>query len=748
MELFSDELELYEGELPEVVKDGLREIRGYFGVPEVKILRFTDTQIAVPVTYEVSLPTRGTINGIDIREEEPALIVMSVAGYPGVIPRIMNDRKDFPKTKLPHLYMSKEGRPASFCLVRNSPNEWFSNKRMSDLLKVGAQWLYKAANGILVEDNNEFDPTRLEDPSGSHAYKYDTLNDVAFNNREFAQGCGFALLASTIQKGEGALSYKSIALVSSTEIDQLIKFFTQKQKELDKQEIKPLFSILIWSKDEIENDYNTQFPENYKEIKEYFHIRNIDIAAILKSYIDAGYQLRNGIPVIHAIRRPKKVVGYNGHFEFINFMIAGSEADEGVIPDTATVWTLQHNEPFSYSIAKTLSGEDRTAATLYIGAGSLGSKMILHDGRIGKQKIGVLDHDNFLEHNLARHVLFEDNIGDKKAKAVTESINAIFTCDDTAGYKSFPNNLLYLPDATFNNYNWLVDTSASRQVHNLLIGKQLPDTLNLARCELVNDGKLGLLYVEGSNRNPRLDDLMNLTHYMASVNRSIEQWRRSDVKKELKTLDVGLGCSSSTTVMADDTISYHASLFSKVLYKQEDRKDIGDNGLLFRSIFEDDGIPRTSTEFDIVPPFEVYSCQAGSGWQIRFPKHISSQFFHYCKKRGRVETGGVLIGIANYKTKTIHVFELIAEPKGSKGTCVGFTRGIGGLPRQVDLIKEKTGQVIGYVGEWHTHPMNLEQLSPTDKATIVELRVMNRKVPIPTLAIIVTANKILPFVFE
>lgn len=59
-----------------------------------------------------------------------------------------------------------------------------------------------------------------------------------------------------------------------------------------------------------------------------------------------------------------------------------------------------------------------------------------------------------------------------------------------------------------------------------------------------------------------------------------------------------------------------------------------------------------------------------------------------------------------------------------------------------------TGRVIGYVGEWHTHPMNLESLSGRDEETIKELREINRKTPIPTCAIIVTPKKILPFVFE
>ena len=65
-------------------------------------------------------------------------------------------------------------------------------------------------------------------------------------------------------------------------------------------------------------------------------------------------------------------------------------------------------------------------------------------------------------------------------------------------------------------YNWLVDSTASENVQTWIVNKTLPEELNVSRCELADSGKLGLLYIEGSERNPRLDDLVNLT--------SLRQW--------------------------------------------------------------------------------------------------------------------------------------------------------------------------------------------------------------------------------
>jgi integrative and conjugative element protein (TIGR02256 family) len=127
---------------------------------------------------------------------------------------------------------------------------------------------------------------------------------------------------------------------------------------------------------------------------------------------------------------------------------------------------------------------------------------------------------------------------------------------------------------------------------------------------------------------------------------------------------------------------------------------------------------------------------------------IKELLFANGNRQAPKETGGVLIGIANYKTKTIHVFDIVVEPQGSHGTYCEFVRGNKGMPAEIDEIKRKTGEVIGYIGEWHTHPMNLKGLSTKDEKTIDELRVLNRTVPIPTCALIVTPDELLVYVYE
>ncbi|WP_191184970.1 ThiF family adenylyltransferase [Pontibacter aquaedesilientis] len=751
--LHSDSLQRYSDELSEAIKIGLGEIRDFFDLENVVVLAYDEYHIAIPVTYKVSLPPLGTVGGIDIRSEEPVLIKISLRRYPDQIPLILSDRKDFPKKHLAHLYVSRTSEEAGkFCIVRNNPNEWFAGARMWDLLAVGEQWLFKAATGRLSGDGEEFDPIRLEGYHGYHVYKYDLLHEVVSNDQRFHPGHGMALLFSNILSDDeekyGSLTYKTLSSVPFIQLANFMKVIDELHKSINGREVSLLLSILVWRQDdEVEEEYCTSLPKNYGELKIYFNVRGIDIDGVLAIYKNYGLQKRRGIPIIHAVKRPKKMVGYGGQYEFINFSVLAPEGKGQAMPEDAAVLNLSHIEPFSSNLAAKLSGETRSAKTLYVGAGSLGSKIIIHDARGGKMHIGVVDEDKFLQHNLARQALYHDKVGLNKADATIKQISDMFETDSTKGFRAYAMSVEDVSDNVFEDYEWLVDSSASLLVQNWLSRKVLPATLKVSRCEVADDGRLGLLYIEGEERNPRIDDLINMAYYSAIANDALKSWRRRDSQRVYSTIDIGLGCSSTTTVMPDDIISLHSSVFSRLLHQEQSNPSIGNKGLIYLSQVEMGGIPKLQSKSILVPPFESYFCAEGSGWEIRMAAGSSERLLNLCNQNGKIETGGVLVGMANYKTKTIHVFDIIEEPQGSTGTRTGFIRGVKGLPEYINEIKESTGGVVGYIGEWHTHPMDLEGLSCRDKATIRELVILNRKEPIPTCAIIVTNDKILPFVF-
>jgi molybdopterin/thiamine biosynthesis adenylyltransferase len=749
--LYSDDLTLFEGITRPEVSEAIQAIKKYFNHNDLKVYLLDDFNIGVAAQFKVSLPSRGSVNNLII-ETEPILINLSLTKYPERAPAIMSDRKNFPKNRLPHLYYSPENKPATLCLVRDSLNQWFSTVTIKDFLLVGSLWYYKAATGTLLQDNNEFDPVRLKNTFAKHVFKYETFRDILEEDRRLINSFPMALILSSLDQSDFSndKAFKSIKDIPFIYLKDLKSIISTVYKNLPKNEkFAPLYSILVWdSEQNIEGNYFTNFPTNYKSLTEFLKLRGIDIEAILVALKIAKVPIRTLLPIIHAIKRPCKVIGYDGNYEFITYTVLITDDYNGVLENETKVYISSHSEPFSSELAYLLSNEKRETGTLFIGAGSLGSKILMHDARIGKNKIGVADDDVFEQHNIGRHALFANKIGKNKAEAVIEEVKAFYDLDPTNELMSFNKLISDIDNEVIEKYNLLVDSTASQQVLQHLTLRKLNQNAVYAKCELVDDGEIGLLYVEGSERNPRMDDLVNYACYLATENSELENWRRNDAKREPDTLNIGLGCNSVTTVMPDDIISFHASTFSQILASKQTAKS-DRKGLLYMNISRmDDGIPKISNETFMVYPFEIYECGNNSGWTLRMFSGLSDRLLKLCSQYGNTETGGVLVGVANYKTKIIHVFDVIIEPIDSSGSPVAFTRGINGLPKQIDDIKLKTGEVIGYIGEWHTHPMNLETLSGTDLNTIEILKNINLKTPIPTCAVIVTQTKILPFVYD
>lgn len=755
--LFSDSLNLYDGDLPAEVETAVSEIRKYFESDDLKVFSWSSNSVVVAASYNVSLPARGAIDNL-IRATEPILVRISLKKYPEKSPAILSDRKDFPKNRLPHLYYTPEDKPAILCLVRDSLDQWFATITIADFLLIGSQWFYKAATGRLLDDNDEFDPVRLEKNTfGKHIYKYGVFEQIVSNDERLIPNYSMALILSCLYRNSGSeklnFTYKSITgipLLALSDVKKAVKMaLVNILSANDSAKVTSFFSLLVWDPEQqVEANYSTNLPTNFGELKNYLSLRGIDITGMLAAAEIAGVSTSHLIPIIHAVRRPKKLIGYSGNYEFFTYTLIVPAGGLKDLSKEADVMMTSHTEPYGSELAQILSNENRVQKSLFVGVGSLGSKILLHDARAGKINIGAIDHDKFEQHNLARHALLSDAVGKNKAVALIDEVKEFYELDVTSGLKAYDEFVSDLPDNELEKYDTIVDTTASQQVMQYFALRNLPENLKYSRCELVDDGQIGLLYKEGHLRNPRIDDLVYTACYLANTDGDLHIWRRNDAGREPSVLNIGLGCNSVTTVMPDDLISFHASSFSQLLANQSPELS-GNSGLLYLNINRKSvRIPEISNRHYVIEPFEALVCQAKSGWTLRLFPGITQQLLNQCKKHGKKETGGILIGIANYKTKVIHVFEIVTEPKGSLGTPVAFTRGITGLPELVNEIKYNTGEVIGYIGEWHTHPMNLEHLSGQDMQTIEQLKVINKKTPIPTCAVIVTPNKVIPFVYE
>ncbi|MFA7361114.1 MAG: ThiF family adenylyltransferase [Candidatus Kapaibacterium sp.] len=760
--LYSKDLNLFEGEIPPSINEAIAEIKEYLQIDSIQILSVDEFNIAVPIDLEINLPSKGTYENIDIRRVEPILLNISLKGYPTTSPRIKSNRKDFPSTKLSHLYAVKKDAPPTLCLVRENLDEWFSNRRISDLVSVGKQWFSKASNGLLSEDADEFEPVRLEGFRGYTIYSYLKLDNQVKENRRHLSDYPFSYQLFTTKLNESnSPSFKRLDLNITPQIfDELYRLVLDKNmKVLNNKENSekldiPLMGLLIWSdSDNKISSYSTSLPKKYRELETFTETNRVSIKEPIKKYLEDNIFVNNltsFIPIIIAIKRPKKLIGFESDIEFFHFVIdVGKDSiKDGTITPETEVFFQSHREIINSSLAQKLSVSSNQEKTIVIGAGALGSKLLFHFARRGNFNLMAIDNDKFSPHNIVRHDLFMESSGMNKAKAVIGKIKGFI--DDNESLQHYERSLFNIDKELLKGYQWLIDTSASLNVQNWLVNSNLNEIPNRARTEIAYKGNLGFLYIEGENQNPRLDDLVNYVYFLAIQNRIISEWLVEESKKregnDYDIVDIGIGCNSPTVIMSNDSMSFHAAIFSKILNNEFDRKSIGNNGFLNISYISTDG-SKINSNSCLFPKLDMYQCQNNSGWEIRLVKSVLDTLKREAKRHRKNETGGVFIGICNYKTKTIHVFDTIIAPRDSKHSSAYFYRGIENLPEQVKYIKEITGGMIGYIGEWHTHPMGLDSLSSVDMAAVEKLKPLNDRYPIPTFISVLSKEKYLPFVF-
>jgi hypothetical protein len=123
---------------------------------------WNDNYVAVPLVVEADLPTRGPVDGVDIREKEPIFLLLHRRYYPHKAPSTYSDRPDSPKTRLPQHNPTSPGRPANFCLHRGSLDNWLAEHTIVDLVGRVRGWLRDAARDRLVRREDGFEPTRAE----------------------------------------------------------------------------------------------------------------------------------------------------------------------------------------------------------------------------------------------------------------------------------------------------------------------------------------------------------------------------------------------------------------------------------------------------------------------------------------------------------------------------------------------------------------------------------------------------------
>ena len=754
-ELYSSTLEVFKEKIENpALQDSINEICNYLNISTPLLYKWDEHRIALVADISVNLPSLKNYDDIDIRSIEQVLIVFSLKKYPSIPPFVITDRISFPKDDLAHLYVASEGKPPALCLVKGNFADWYATKRPQDFLKRIGNWFQDAATGNLSLDGEQFDPLRLEGYTGILIYDYDKLALTVNNKEGFFRDGNFAIV---LFKRTADNTYKFVKFVTESNHAETIEEVNdaREKKSKDLQTNHYHVGYLIWGTDKDSfNKYLIESPKNWDELKRHSISYGIDLS-LLEAYLlkyDINYH--KGVPIILAIRRPLKVIGYQSDIEFSNHVaiLDSTDKKDFEIFGEAHIYLFSHNQSLSQIKAKLISGESDVTIgkSIVIGCGALGSKIIMHLARGGQKNFLFFDNDKISSHNLVRHALLGEQLGMNKANALVSAIEGIFPDQETNCLAIATQFNPTVDNDFYKKFTWVFDFSASENVFNLLVNCSTIST-KVCKAYISDEGNLGLMFIEGNARNPRIDDQQAYLYYMSKNIEWVSEWlNRENItrKEKITNITVGVGCNSETTILADDTISAHAAHFSKIIKRKNIKEQVEGLIYVYRMIENEDDY-NISVENILVPPFTIINAKNDSSWTIRLAEGITDSILKKSALEGQNETGGVFIGVVNYKSKTIHVVDLIDAPPDSTANEVCFHRGCVGLPELVKEVSIKSGNQLGYVGEWHSHPHGPNCLSPTDYKTVNKFKkeFNNLLTPLPVFLTIVTPEGILPYVF-
>ncbi|MFC1223402.1 Mov34/MPN/PAD-1 family protein [Pedobacter sp. BG31] len=755
---FSDGLKLLspqdEAKLPVEILGSLALLRKNYPASRARAFEGLD-EFFIAMDLEIRRPNRAIL----YHKKEPVLIKLDIKRYPFVAPAPYTDRLDFPAENTPHINPTRQDRPYSLCLFRGDSSDWFSQHTILDFVERLRTWMQDAAEGNLNKLEDDFEMTRVD--QDQHVIFFPEKDAVDIINAKWKEnsGCQGMVIGNFAMAKENAPED-----AGQKEIVWLVRLFQEEVGDLTKASVitKPnqVAGLIVFSNtDTVDSRYVTRLPHNLESLIVWANDREINLQNMLAKFAASHLEMGRMFPIVFAIKRPRKVINHLTDLEFLSFtVIPAYDEDTQVLLLSSSVVSAALYRKNSIPLAQYLSGYplgESYSEVHYIGLGAVGSKIAMHFSRAGLIPKTLIDPDYSLPHNNIRNALI-NYPGGKKIDKLDLDIRQLYlnNIDNAFGIKKIPNTVLNAliedPELFSDKSRLIIDSTASYGVENLLTHRLKIDGSRYARIEMADKGNIGFLRVEGLQRNPRMDDLMIEVYYLAITDEKLSAWLKENqlARASYSLIDeiyLGLNCSSDTLIMPDDKVSLHTAAASLGL--RNFNQSPHHNGLLQITKVSDAPLASIGTEALSVQPVVIVKADNQPEWQLRLRHSLHEHLINELNENRPNETGGIFIGRVDKVNKIIHVADIINAPSDSTKSPYMFTRGIEGLSEKVKEIREKTGDMLEYVGEWHTHPTGSASLSGTDKHAISEIRKILDPIHYPTCVTVINGTKIHPYIF-
>lgn len=341
--------------------------------------------------------------------------------------------------------------------------------------------------------------------------------------------------------------------------------------------------------------------------------------------------------------------------------------------------------------------------TVAVGAGALGSQLIMTLARMGFGRWTVVDEDDLLPHNLARHALHGGYVGEAKAIGMAHLLNQIYA-DAAAAIVAdaqAPGDHAEALDRACAEAELILDISASAPVARHL-AIDLTSTARRVSVFLNPRGTDLVVVAEDQSRELTLDRLE--MQYYRAVNS--EPNLAGHLIANPDKLRYGRSCRDVSTTMSTSKVTMHAALAAELV--QSAVAAPGASITVIRS--QRDSLAVTPIAIE---PERSIEQQIGI-WKLILDGKLLQRLASLRESKLPNETGGVLIGHYDLNRQILYVVDTIPSPPDSAEWPTLYIRGSEGLLAEVQGASDRTGGQLEYVGEWHSHPDNCAILPSND----------------------------------
>ncbi|WP_165666424.1 Mov34/MPN/PAD-1 family protein [Metapseudomonas otitidis] len=335
------------------------------------------------------------------------------------------------------------------------------------------------------------------------------------------------------------------------------------------------------------------------------------------------------------------------------------------------------------------------------GAGALGSMLADIWTRQAWGEWVYVDPDQLLPHNLARHVGFDDQLGYSKVDSVQALARSVYPNEHVpvAISKSIVDQDEVVL-AAIANASLLVDVTTTFSAPRELAQRDnVPRTASLF---LTPSGGACVLLLEDADRAIRTPALEG-QYYRAILG---EDWGAHHLDNHYGDMWVGGGCRDISVCLPVERVHLHAGILSRQL--RQSLLAPCARACVWSIDERSDSV--TASEIELQP---VHVAQV-NGWSIIYDDGLIALL---CKLRERAlpcETGGILLGVTDLKSKTIVLVDAPPAPTDSQSSPSHFLRGREGQEEVLKEAHRRTANVVDYVGEWHSHPQGCSANASTD----------------------------------